>query len=689
MGNGAYRIVPPIFLFGVKDGEKVRKQKLYGRRTRSPKPKQIIRESGATVEGIFSGTRSRFGFVSVEGMEEDIFIPAGKTCGAIDGDRVRVRYRRSGGLTYERGTQRYEGTVLAVTEITRRSLIGTYLAANRFVGGRRAGSRPYLVVPDDPRLSFEVPVPPHPDAHDGDKVEIRLIGRQRLEGEVVRIFGPASSREANYGAILASAGIQPEFEPEAEREAERLAARPLSCDGRVSYEGELIFTIDGAGAKDLDDAVSLRRLAGGKWLLGVHIADVSEYVQPKTPLDRAAMARGTSVYFTDRVVPMLPPALSNGACSLNAGEPRYALSARMTLDERGNILSTRVEKSVICSRVRGVYDEVNALLSDREGSEHLEKYREVLPSLLLMQELYAVLAKKSEARGALSLEHPEAEILLGEDGLVSEIVRRERGIAERMIEQFMLTANEGVARLLHERGIPCVYRIHEDPPHEKLCEFALYARNLGFDTRPITEGSPSAGDFAALLCQAREQGLAEAISYPLLRALSKARYSEYPRRHFGLGLDLYCHFTSPIRRLSDLATHRILKAVLLANEPRKKYEGYARRAAAAASEAELRALDAERRIEAMYKALYLSRFLGEEFPARISSVTGWGIFAELENTCEGLIPIASLPGLFIYDERSLSLSCGRRSYRLGDQITVRVEDVDAMQGKVTFALVEE
>ncbi len=667
----------------------MRKQRLYGRRTRRPAPKQIIRESGATVEGVFSGTRSRFGFVSVEGMEEDIFIPAGKTGGAIDGDRVRVRYRRSGGVTYERGAERYEGTVLAVTELGRRTLIGTYLAASRFVGGRRGGGRSYLVVPDDPRLSFEVPVPPHPDAHDGDKVEVRLIGRQRMEGEVVRIFGPASSREANYEAILASAGIEPDFEPEAEREAERLAALPLSCDGRVSYEKEVILTIDGAGAKDLDDAVSLRRLAGGRWLLGVHIADVSEYVQPKTPLDRAAMARGTSVYFTDRVVPMLPPALSNGACSLSAGEPKYALSAHMTIDGAGNILSTRVEKSVICSRVRGVYEEVNELFSNPEGSEYREKYRAVLPTLLRMRELYLILAKRSEARGALALEHPEAEILLGEDGLVREIVRRERGDAERMIEQFMLAANEGVATLLHERGVPCVYRIHEDPPREKLAEFALYARNLGFDTRAITERAPGAGDFAALLAEAREAGLAEAISYPLLRALSKARYSEYPHKHFGLGLGLYCHFTSPIRRLSDLATHRILKAVLLGDEPAKRYEGYARRAAAAATEAELRALDAERRIEAMYKALYLSRFLGEEFPARISSVTGWGIFAELPNTCEGLIPIASLPGLFIYDEKSLSLSCGRRSYRLGDEITVRIEDVDVMQGKVTFALAQE
>ncbi len=665
----------------------MKKQKLYGRRSRRPAVRASRGHAGATAEGIFLGARGRFGFVSAEGLDSDIFVPIGKTGGAVDGDRVRVRYRRIGS-GYAAEKERYEGAVLEIIEASRRTVIGTYLRASRYVGGRRVGASAYIVVPDDARLSFDLPVDVSPLANEGDKVEVRLIGRREKHGEVLRSFGPAASKEANYGAILASAGIEPDFEPEAEREAERLAEAPIKAEGRTVLENEVILTIDGAGAKDLDDAVSLRRLSGDRWLLGVHIADVSEYVRAKTPLDRVAMERGTSVYFTDRVVPMLPPALSNGACSLNAGEPKLALSAHITIGASGDILKTKVERSVITSRVRGVYDEVNDLLADPDGSPYRAKYRAVLPSLLRMRELYRVLAARSEARGALSLEHPEAEIRLGEDGMPCEIIRRERGEAERMIEQFMLAANEGVATLLHERGCPCVYRIHEDPPPEKIADLALYLRNLGIESR-ISQGErPSPGDFSAMLAEAREKGLSEAVSYPLLRALSKARYTEYPHRHFGLGLELYCHFTSPIRRLSDLATHRMLKAVLLDGEPPKRQEGYARRAAAAATEAELRALDAERRIEAMYKALYLSRFVGECFSARVSSVAGFGIFAVLPNTCEGLIPLASLPGLFVFDEKTLSVSSGRRIYRVGDLITVRVEDADPMRGKVTFALAQ-
>ena len=659
----------------------------YGRRTARSSPAPVRPASGtASAEGIYIGTRSRFGFVSIEGMEEDIFIPAGRNGGAIDGDRVRVRYRRNR-VGYESGADRYEGEVQAILEAARKTVIGTYLSARSF-GGRRNGGRYYLVVPDDPRLSFEIPVAPHPDASVGDKVEVRLFGRRSPEGEVLRIFGPAQSREANYEAILATSGIVREFDPEAEREARRLAAQPLSEQGRRRIEREIILTIDGADAKDLDDAVSLRRLANGGWLLGVHIADVSAYVLPKTPLDRAAMSRGTSVYFTDQVVPMLPPALSNGACSLNAGEDKLALSAYMTLSAQGELLSTKVERTVIRSRVRGVYAEVNALLSDPDGSEHRAKYREVLPTLERMHELYRILEERSAKRGAMTLDRPEAVILLDGAGMPCEICRRERGDAEKMIEQFMLTANEGVATLLHGRGVPCVYRIHGNPPPDKLAEFLRYAALLGLRTQEIDVNAPKPRDLLALMRQARDTGISEAISYPLLRAMSKAEYSDSAKGHFGLGLSLYCHFTSPIRRLSDLATHRILKAVLLDGEPPARYSGYAKRAAAAASEAELRALDAERRIEAMYKALYLSEHIGEVYGGRVSSVTGFGFFVELENTCEGLVPLGALKGYFLYDERSMALTSGLLSYRAGDSVTVRVEDVDVMRGQVTLVPTE-
>ena len=336
---------------------------------------------------------------------------------------------------------------------------------------------------------------------------------------------------------------------------------PITDEGRVNHTRDVIFTIDGIGAKDLDDAVSLKKLRGGLWQLGVHIADVSHYVRERTHLDRAAMARGTSVYFTDKVVPMLPPALSNGACSLNPGEDKYAISAIINLSSNGEILSTKLEPSVIRSRVRGVYSEVNEIFEGSASSETLKKYKEVLPTLVRMKELYLILRHKSERRGALELDRAEAEIILSDNGVPTDIIKRERRDAERLIEQFMLCANEAVAGLLFEKQIPCVYRVHEAPPPEKLAEFITYAHNLGFDTSAISKEKSSPADFSALISRARERDIAAPVSYSMLRAMSKAKYSELKASHFGLGIDCYAHFTSPIRRLSDLATHRIIHKV--------------------------------------------------------------------------------------------------------------------------------
>ena len=661
----------------------------YRRRTArsSPAPKKPSVGS-ATLEGVYIGTKNRFGFVTAEGIA-DIFIPAGKNGGAIDGDVVSVRYRRNRFGGYEAGADRFEGEVTSILTPTRRTLVGTYLTASRFSGYHMRGGSRYIVIPDESKIPYEIPVSPHPDAADGDKVEIKLSGRKSLFGEVTRIFGPAASREANYEAILAGAGVERDFEPEAEREAVLQAARPINMQGRRRVEHEVILTMDSESAKDLDDAVSLRRLAGGKWLLGVHIADVSSYVLPKTPLDRAAMARGTSVYFADEVIPMLPTALSNGACSLGAGEEKAALSAYLTVSPDGELLSCRVEKTAITSRVRGVYSEINAILTNTASDEIMTKYRAVLPTVRRMHELYLRLAERSAKRGAMTLDRPEAELILDEKGIPIEIRRRERGDSEKMIEQFMLLANEGVATLLHERGIPCVYRIHENPPPDKLSSFLQYAQLLGLVTSGIDPTRTTPRELTALMDEAREKGCAEAISYPLLRAMSKASYSDAPRGHFGLGLSLYCHFTSPIRRLSDLATHRIISDVLLGKESSLRYSSYAKRAAAAATDGELRALDAERRIEAMYKALYLSRHIGETFSGQITSVTGFGFFVELENTCEGLVPLGSLCGYFLYDERSSSLVSGEKTYSPGMTLSVLVEDVDAMRGQITFSVVQE
>ncbi len=631
--------------------------------------------------GVFSASKSDYGFVRAEG-KSDIFIPAGYSLNALDGDTVEVEYR-----IYKNrfGEEKTEGRVKKITEYGRKTIIGT-LTEELVLFGRRRRGYVTLIVPDDMKVTPRIRIGSMAGARIGDKVEAKLIRGRELFADVVRIFGNAYSFGANYEAHLAECGIEQEFSEAALLEAGRVSRELVVPDGRVDRREEIIFTIDGAGAKDLDDAVSLRKLRGGSWQLGVHIADVSHYVRERTALDRAAMSRGTSVYFTDKVVPMLPEALSNGSCSLNAGEDKYALSAIINISAEGEILDVKIEPSVINSRVRGVYSEVNQIFEGTASPEILKKYKSVLPTLRKMHELYFVLKEKSRARGALELDFPEAELILSSDGTPCEILKRERGDAELLIEQFMLAANESVARLLTEQGIPCVYRIHEPPPEDKLREFVTFAHNLGFDTSYISLSKASPCDFSRLLSEAEKRELLTSVSYTMLRSMSKARYSDVRVAHFGLGISHYCHFTSPIRRLSDLATHRIIHKVLIEGKASAQYSAYARRAAKAASDAELRAVSAERRIENMYKALYMSERIGEIFDARISSVTSFGFFAELENTCEGLVPISELEGVFSFDEKTLTLRSRNVTYKLADFVRVRLEEVDVMRGKLSFSV---
>ncbi len=665
------------------EGVKIQYSYDGGRRERSSDKR---RADETTACGIFSSSRSGFGFVSLEGRADDIFIPEDKTLGAIDGDYVEIIFHE---YTGRFGESKTEGRVKRIALIGRKSIIGT-LEEERIRHGRRSYRRLY-VLPDDPKIQLRPDVREDMGASVGEKVEalIKRDGTSSPECDVIRIFGKTESKEANYDAILADEGIITEFTPAELSEAAASASEPLSEEGRVDRRKEIIFTIDGIGAKDLDDAVSLRRLAGGGYRLGVHIADVSHYVREKTALDRAAMARGCSVYFTDKVVPMLPEALSNGACSLNAGEDKYALSALIDLDASGEIVSLRLEESIINSRVRGVYSEVNELFSDSADKAVKSKYREVLPTLVKMRELYLLLRAKNSSRGSIDFDAPEAEILLDENGLPIDIQKRERGDAERMIEQFMLTANEAVASHLKERGIPCVYRIHEQPPEDKLSDFIDYMHSLGFDASVINKGKADAKTFKGLLALAEERGLLLPVSYTMLRTMSKARYSEVQKPHFGLGIENYCHFTSPIRRLSDLATHRIIKRTLLGQKQPGAYSSYAKRAAASATEAELRAVSAERRIDELYKVIYMEKHIGEEFDGIVTSVTSFGMFVELDNTCEGLVPASLMPGVFTFDEKTLTLRSGKVLYRIGDRVKIVVEGADIIRGKLSFLLREE
>lgn len=643
--------------------------------------------------GLFHGTARGFGFVTPDPdagcpTAEDIFIPSRFVGAAIDGDRVRFRLRDGG----DARDGRPEGEITAVESHSITHCMGEFCVESH-VRGRRTVRRLY-VRPENARLAFEIEVAPADSmgARRGEKVEVTFTeyptDRTPARGRVTQVFGDKDSRAANYAAILHENGIPTVFPEEVLAEAEQVSARRVTSRGRLDLRDEVIFTIDGADAKDLDDAISLKRTPDG-WQLGVHIADVSHYVKPGSALDREAMARGTSVYFTDQVVPMLPVALSNGCCSLNGGAVRYAMSAMLDLAPDGSLRSCALAESVIRSRVRGVYAEVNDLLTLGDASAYAEKYAAVLPTLRDMHALYKILTARSAARGALTLETAEAQILLGDAGEPIDIVRRTRGDAEKMIEQFMLTANEGVAGWLHARGLPCVYRVHEEPVEDKIRAFAEFAFNLGLPVGRLGRGEASPQDLTAVLSAAREKGLAEMVSVVLLRSLQKARYATEPLGHFGLGIPLYAHFTSPIRRYPDLSVHRIIRAALGGRAEGRQLDAlsrFAERSAVQSSENELRALTAEREIEALYKTLFMAAHVGEEFDARISSVTGFGLFAELENTCEGLIPIASLDGYFVYDEKNYRLTCGSRVYCLGDAIRVKVVSADVSSRQIEMKL---
>ncbi|MGN1345336.1 MAG: ribonuclease R family protein [Eubacteriales bacterium] len=685
------------------------------------------------VEGTFSYSGRGFGFCIPDGELPDIFLPPRMTMGAMTGDRVTVRVSR------RNDQDRLEGEVVAV-EFSCRSILGTL--------HRRRGYS--YVVPDSKRFGVLIYIPEtaaEPSApSDLLKVEVRpyeeeFFTRTRsitvrgpadmpyfdTMGEIAVVFGSALSRDANYAAILSSYGIRTEFPEDVRTHADEAAREPVqtASENRRDLREKRILTIDGAGAKDLDDAISLER-DGENWILGVHIADVSHYVRQDSPTEREARERGTSVYFTDKVVPMLPESLSNGACSLNAGTDKYTLTAEITLSPDGRRLGTKIYKSLIRSTVRGVYDEVNALFADGTASECYEKYRAVAPMLADMRELYEILARDSRERGVMELEDSEAVIVLDGSGKPVDVLRRERGDAERLIEQFMLQANYGVAETLHTLGLPCLYRIHEKPDREKMRSFAIFAHNLGLDVRGLLpeaeEGrgnrkknrdkrdngnSTSMEDLAALsaalmrlLDEANERGIGGIVSSVLLRSMMKAKYQAVCAPHFGLGAPVYCHFTSPIRRYPDLFVHTVITTVLEktglpyldASDERCRTANVSCVGALAAaapergvssSDAELRALTAERSIEDLYMALYMADRLGETFRVTVCSVVRSGMFVQCDNLIEGFLPAVCYPGAVVNDE-FMTLTAGGVVYTLGTRLNAVLSDVDIATGRITF-----
>ena len=632
--------------------------------------------------GVKPGTVSRlsktFGFADTDEGEE-YFIPGKCMLGAMPGDRVLIAdiASRSG---------EPEGEIVDILSFGSQTLTGRI---------EYEDGRPYLVPDSATKNHMIIEQVRSADFSNGDKVlaEITYRGRRHAEHKVriTGVFGNAEKAASCAASILVSHGAPDEFPDEVLKEARKIhegGVQEYSFNNREDLRGMTIFTIDSAESKDLDDAVSVEKTKNG-WLLGVHIADVSHYVKGNSELDKEAMRRGTSIYYADKVIPMLPKELSNGICSLNPGEDRLTLSAFMELDSEGGIVSYRFCKSAIRSRVKGVYSEINALLAGTETPEIVEKYADISGDIRLMKELADVLIARKKRRNAPELDTAESKLVIDENGVCVDVLPRERGISEEMIEVFMLTANEAAARLAREKKVPFVYRIHEAPPEAKVEALHELLPKFGIECPHYTEFKPAHA--AKILDSARGTDKYEAVNLAVLRSMAKAKYSPEPLGHFGLVLEDYAHFTSPIRRYPDLAIHRIITDILAGYNNEwlsKRYSGFAVNAAERSSAAEIRAVSIERECEDCYKAEYMKSHIGEVFDARISSVTEFGFYAELPNTVEGLVHIRTLPeGEYDYSEPvSLTEKFSGVSYVLGAPVRVLCAAVNVSEGTIDFVL---
>ena len=610
--------------------------------------------------------------------EQDIFIPGRFLKGAVPGDTVQVRVETDG------YSGRTHGVVLKVLEENQ----GLY------TGKITADSRGDLYVEPDSLIHYPIPVKQVKGmrAEPGDKVGFAVFYNRfgKLTADVRTVYGKADSAKVCADAILDAAGIPTGFPKAALELARQLYDKGIlqqELEGRADLRSMTIFTIDGADAKDLDDAISLEKTPTG-WKLGVHIADVSHYVREDTHLDIEARRRGTSVYFADRVLPMLPEEISNGLCSLNPGEDKLAFSAIISLDKNCNFTGLDLRKTVIRSCLRGVYSEINQLFDGTAGFEIKKKYEKVLPTLLSMRQLAKKLSENATLRGTMELISSESVFILDDGGRAVDIKKRVTGESEEMIEQFMIAANVAVADFARRQGIPFIYRVHDRPNEEKLAVLGEIAGRLGFKTREFKLPA----DLRDLMEEARQTPYDRLISDRILRSMAKARYSDVQTGHFGLSLADYCHFTAPIRRYPDLSIHRILTALLSdvsKDEIARRYAAFAKQAAELSSEYEIRAMNAERDCESCYMAEYMHGYIGDEFEGLISAVSEYGLFVELPNTVEGMVRLESLPENNLkYDGiASLVDSRGRKVYTVGDKMKIRVLGADVSSGRIDFETV--
>ena len=644
---------------------------------------KYIKGEAKHLRGIFQANARGFGFVTVEGEPEDIFIGEEDMGGAMQGDEVEVA------ITKAPEGRRREGKILKIVNRGTQRLVGYYQSRKNFG----------FVVPDNERILQDIFVPAEQSkgAVTGHKVVVELTSyggeRKKPEGRIVEILGHANDPGVDILSIVKSYDLPIEFPEKVLNQAERVAKPVTGADmaGRKDVRDWQTVTIDGEDAKDLDDAITLTK-EGDNYILGVHIADVTNYVQENSALDREALKRGTSVYLADRVIPMLPHVLSNGMCSLNAGEDRLALSCIMTVDAKGNVIDHQIAETVVNVDERMSYTSVKKILEEHD-EEECRRYQTLIPMFELMKELSEILRNRRHKRGAIDFDFPESKMVLDEDGTPLEIKAYDRNVATKIIEDFMLLANETVAEEYLWQEIPFVYRVHEAPDEEKMKKLITFIQNFGY-TMHVPKGQEIRPKEVQKLLDKIEGSQEEAmISRLTLRSMKQAKYSPDNDGHFGLATQYYTHFTSPIRRYPDLQIHRIIKDNLRGRMTESRRDHYAKiltEVTMQASSLERRADEAERETVKLKKVQYMKKFYGEEFEGVISGITKWGLYVELPNTVEGLVHVANMmDDHYDYDETHFQMvgtHTGKR-YELGQKVKVRVTGCDTIARTIDFELV--
>ncbi len=645
------------------------------------------KEKKEHIIGTFKANEKKFGFVKIENSEEEVFISKQFVNGALNEDIVEVEIDSN---NVKDSRKRIEGKIVKIVRRGKQTLVGIFQNNKNFG----------FVIPDDKKYGTDIFISKKHfgKARNNHKVKVRIIkypeNGRKPEGEIVEVLGGVNEAGVDMLSLIREYELPSVFPEKVVLEAKEYGTKidKRSMKNRKDLRDEFIVTIDGEDAKDLDDAVSVKKLQNGNYELNVHIADVSHYVKDRTSLDREARIRGTSIYMLGRVIPMLPRELSNGLCSLNVGVDRYTLSCTMEIDKEGNVVSSNVYKAVINVSERMSYNDVQAIL-DGNDEKILKRYEKYISEFKLMEELALILREKRIKQGYLNLDVPESKIELDINGRAIDVHKYETTFANEIIEQFMLTANETVAERFYWLEVPFIYRVHEEPDIEKIKELNKFLFNLGYRIHANKDNiHPSA--FAKVLEEVKGKPEERVVSNLILRTLKVAKYESENRGHFGIASKYYCHFTSPIRRYPDLFIHRVISEYFNMTEKEKeRIESKATKYAENSSERERIAQKVEREAISIKKAEYMESKIGEEYDGIISSVTGFGMFVELENTVEGLVRFENMKSneYFIFDEANKQLigEVTRKVYKIGDSIRIRVVDASKETRTISFELIEE